>query len=326
MNNEEREFEVVEPEQVTGEGSNNGVASFFSRNRSAILLAGILSLAALVLIIPSFTRAGNRTLYPILPTMTPLPQLIESNTTELTFAELNSDPAAYRDQRLQVSGVYTPLPAVNCRPQAGVPISWSLVAEGLQLNAVGFESILQLVPPGTELTVVGYWRFYQGPLGCGKAPPVGILWYLEVTQIVQPNPLLSGASSLALTVISGSPLAPLGTIEALTTPTASATPIDTETPIPAVTETLVIISTPGLPQQPTETATFSIPPTVTNTPDPNTTPTIAGTGQPTSTPDPNATPTIPGLATNTPEPGLPTSTSNPNGYPLVTDTPTGGYP
>jgi hypothetical protein len=39
------------------------------------------------------------------------------------------------------------------------------------------------------MTVEGYWRLYEGPLGCGKNAPRAAIWYLEVLRIVEPNPL-----------------------------------------------------------------------------------------------------------------------------------------
>lgn len=322
---EDEQLPSDEVELATAATQDSG-AGFIARFGSAILLVGILLAIILFLAVATFSNSGNRGLYPALPSPTSRPQLIDTQAaTQLTFTQLNSDPTAYRDELIQVSGDYTPLALPDCRPWSGVPIRWSLVSEGLQLNARGFESILRLVDPGTKLTLTGYWRLYQGPVGCGKAPPRGVVWYLDVVQILEPNPLLAGASSLALTVIPGSSLTTSLTVEALTTPTLTATPFETPTIEIEATESNLPIQPPGLPATPTETPTFAIPPTVTSTPDPNATPT--SDVPPDADATPGSTPTIPGTDDGTPIPGLPTNTPPSSGYPPdPTNTPTGGYP
>jgi hypothetical protein len=323
MNTSNDDFNPLEGESIPTETDGGTLRSWTRHHATALLLVGLLAVIIVVLVLTSFARTTANPLYPVLPTFTIRPASNNSETASVTFSELNSDPSAYRDQLILVTGDFTPLPPEDCRPWTGVPIQWSLVSEGLQLNARGFENILHLVNPGTELTVTGYWRLYQGPLGCGKAPEPGVVWYLDVIQIIEPNPLLTGSSDLALTVIANSPLPTLGTIEALLTP--SPTPTTTMTPEILLTATLSIQSTPQLPGSPTETPTFAIPPTVTDTPDPNATVTPESTSDPVLTP--GGTPTITGAATETPDPLLPTNTPGGPGYPPnVTNTPTGGYP
>jgi hypothetical protein len=319
--------EVRDDELVTGTEPIRDAPSANQRQSTVLLLGGLFLGLIALLTLATFASSQNTSLYPVLPTFTPLTLALDDEAVELSFTELNSDPSTFRDKRIIVTGVYTPLPPPDCQPKAGVPIRWSLVSEGLQLNARGFENVLSLVRPGTEMTVTGFWRNYQGPLGCGKEPPPGVVWYLEVIRIIEPNPLVGESGIISLTVVSDGNLSGFGTIEALITPSQSPTP--TETPEIVVTEQLSTPGIPIVPEVPTETPTLAFPPTVTDTPDPNATPTLASTPEEgeTGTPDPNATSTLPGATPQTPDPSLPTSTPSGSGYPPgATDTPTGGYP
>jgi hypothetical protein len=321
--------EVRQNEQTNNPELNRKASSAIQRHSSMLFLGGVLLglIALLALAINSSTQETS--LYPVLPTFTPLVTDPDDVAIELSFTELNSNPSAFQDRRIHVSGIYTPISPPDCRPVAGVPIRWSLVSEGLQLNARGFENVLSLVRPGTELVVVGLWRNYQGPVGCGKEPPPGIVWYLEVIRIIEPNPLIGEPGIIALTVVSDNNLPGLGTIEALTTPTPSQTPTPMQTPEIEVTGQALTPIIPIVPELPSETPTLAFPPTVTSTPDPNATPTFESTpdGPETGTPDPDASATMPGSTPQTPDPNLPTSTPSGTGYPPdATDTPTGSYP
>ena len=108
-------------------------------------LAAFLLLAGLVLVTSTLLGRGSRPLYPNLPTFTPLSETLESKPTVLTFTELNADPDAYRDRRIQVAGNYASVSPPTCAPFSGPAIHWTLVADELQLNAVGFENILRLL-------------------------------------------------------------------------------------------------------------------------------------------------------------------------------------
>ncbi len=280
-------------------------------------VAIILLVAALGLLAFSIRNSrANGPLLPHLPTFTPLAQMMSVEAASLGFAELNDDPALYRDKRIQVTGVFTPVEPAACLDFNGPPIRWSLVAEELQLNAIGFEDVLRQVEPGLELTVTGIWRAYQGPVGCGKEPPDGTVWYLMVDKIVEPNPLV-GAGGPALTVMAGTqqPVQALIDNDPTSTPALTVTLTDT-VPITATLDAAV----PTLPLQPTEAQT--LPPT---TPLPGTTPTESGT----PTPSPTAGPGTPTDATGTPDgtttPGIPTGTPSGTGYPGQ-PTPPGGYP
>ena len=300
-------------------GSDGGVRALAGRWPVLAGLAAFLLLAGLVLVVSALVNRNGRPLYPNLPTFTPPAATLTGELAVLTFAELNADPDAYRDRRIQVAGDFASVPPPTCTPHAGPSIRWSLVAEELQLNAVGFENVLRLLAEGTPMTVTGIWRLYSGPAGCGKAPPDANVWFLAVDQIVEPNPLF-GEGGAMLTVVAGSPLATLPPLD-LTVPTATATPTLTAT-VPLAPPDAPLATTPAvLPTigaaataTPTTTATLATPGTA-GTPTPTPTPTQTGTPGPSPTAGPSPTPsaTIEGGATT--EPGIPTATPGGTGYP-----------
>lgn len=288
------------------------------------LVAVLLVIIALALLTFSLNGRDERRLFPILPTQTSAPATIDSEISIIGFGELNEDPAAFRGKRIQVSGAYTPIEAPDCVNYSGPTLRWSLVAEELQLNAIGFENLVLLLDPGTDMTVTGIWDVYQGPVGCGKEPPDGTVWYLAIDRIVEPNPLF-GAQAPALTVIAGEALPTLSPLE-----TAQQRPVGT----PTIEGTVELSPTMTL------NATATLPLLLTGTPEPTAlpvtplvppggTPGLIGTPPPGSTPGSSPTfgpsPT-PGLEGTT-IPGLPTSTPSGTGYPIQpSPTTTGGYP
>ncbi|WP_374687264.1 hypothetical protein [Promineifilum sp.] len=308
---------------ASGDGSRAGL----SRQSALAVLAIVLLLGGLAVVALTLASPGNRGLFPNLPTFTPLAAEITSEAELIGFAELNADPAAFRDRRIQVSGVYTPVEVPDCRPFAGPVVRWSLVDEELQLNAIGFENVLPLLDDGTEMTIAGIWRVYQGPLGCGKEPADDELWYLAVDQILEPNPLF-GAGGSSLTVVAGSPQPTLPPLDlALPTPAATTALTATETLPPTAS------LAPTLPFGLTMTSTPTIP--VSGTPSPTVTVgatgtlgTPAGTGTPTLTvtpgPSPTPSPTLSGSETATLE--IPTATTEGPGYPIPPTSTTEGYP
>lgn len=285
----------------------------------------LLALAVIVaLLVAALRQERPAGLLPPLSSPTAVPAVITGEPALVSFSALNDDPFAYRDQAIQVTGSYTPLPAPDCLRYTGPLFRWALVAENLQLDARGFEGVTRLVAPGTELTVQGVWRLYNGPRGCGKGPARGAAWYLEVTRIVQPNPLVD---------VHGRPIplpgiAPQPTAEDFPTGDAAGatpTPLDTPDPANTPTATPTATATPDLTSTATATLTGSETPTLTTTP--GATPDLTRT----ATPAVAATPT-PGGA-----PGTPAVTPTPGGAPpatltavplppITTATPGGGYP
>jgi hypothetical protein len=243
-------------------------------------------------------------------------QIISSQPQLVTFTELEADPTIYQDKLIRVTGTYVTLPVVSCSPYSGPNTSWALVADGLRLDMLGFEGLLnQFNVEEMNLTLDGILRRYDGPLGCGKRPEPGVLWYLEAQQIVQPNPLVQ-----ADTGPSGDP-----SIVPPPFPTGTSLPPGEELPEEEPT------TGPGTPSRtptPTTTAvaTASSTPTIEpdGTPSPQSTTIVTRT--PTRTPTPTQTAPA-GGGTSTPSP-TPSQTPTPGSgsTPLPTATPGGGYP
>ena len=232
----------------------------------------------------------------------------------VTFSELQTDPEMYQDRLIGVTGLYLRLPTVDCYPQSGHGAEWSLIAEDLRLDAVGYEIITRLLPSDTLMTVEGIFRLYEGPIGCGKGAPPGTAWYLEVIRIIEPNPLSGpivrgpggiypGATSMPEGP-EASPAPPEGT--SLPTSSTPGTLPPTASPVPTGTDAFV---TPSL--------------TATNISTVSATPEETPTGTLTVTPTPSNSPT--GTLTITPIPS-PSSTPTLVTTPPIIVTPTDGYP
>ena len=186
--------------------SQESIAEIYLRKyRRLWFLLPLLVLLFIILLLAFILPGGvnNRGLKPFRPSPTPGETDVSGEPAVVTFTELNDAPVTYRNQRIRVTGDYQALPPPDCRPYSGPIFDWALVAEDLQLNASGFESLLRYVPDGTTFTVEGIWRFYDGPLGCGKEPPDGIAWFLEVERIVSPNPLPNFVRTPRPTAVSG---------------------------------------------------------------------------------------------------------------------------
>jgi hypothetical protein len=282
------------------------------------LVAGLVLLLLIWLVL---ALSGSRSLKPLRDTAVPLNITINGQPLLVDFDALNDNPGDYVNLRIRVSGNYLRLEPITCAPFSGPRIQWGLVAEGLQLNAKGFEAIvLPIVPANTQMTLEGIWRRYPGPAGCGKEPTAG-LWYLEVEQIVQPNPLVAGSATPA-TLLSITPPPFPGTA----TPTvAGGLPPVGGTPIPNVTIVSTVVV--GTPVGAATGAGTTVPGTATATPTSTATGTLA---TPTSGPGtPTGAPGVPtGTATPTPagNPGNGTTVPAPTNPALVTATPGSGYP
>ena len=297
-----------------------------SSDRTRFIITGVCLFLALLLVFLFLLSHRQRPLKPPRTTETAELLLISNEVNLVTFSELNAAPETYLDRFIRVSGSYAPQPPLTCLPHNGPDIRWALINDELQLDAMGFEEILRQVPPGTTLTVVGIWRQYQGPYGCGKQPPTNSAWYLEVTQILEPNPLY-GAGSVALNTLLGPSRTPAGpepsptpvtdqptaTLEPGITPVATPTLILTLTPTPVALVSLTATTAVG---------TFTVAPTF-GTPTPSGTPTITpsplppGTASvtPTVTQTPTSGPVPPTSAVATPDPYQGPGTPDPTSYP-----------
>lgn len=265
-------------------------------------------------------------------------QSFDTEPELVTFAQLEANPEQYQDRLIRVTGNFLHLAPPECYPYLSYGAEWSLVSEALRLDALGFEDLMRLVAEGLTVTVDGFFRLYQGPLGCGKTAPLATAWYLQTLRIVQPNPLVrtEGENGFGVVLISPTPfgtLLPPGTIPGLTitpggtavqtgvptgTPTIFGTMIPTSTGTITPTGTRLTTGTPGPSPTPSVTGTI----TVTPVGSPSLTAT-AGPGTATATSGPR--PTQPPLPTS--YPGFPTATSTISPYPpqVPTSEPT-GYP
>jgi hypothetical protein len=264
------------------------------------------------LLVPAFVACTQRAgqLKPLRPAgveellLAAQPQLV-------TFSELQAEPEAFQDRLIRVSGTLLKLPPPECLPKSGPAVAWALIAEELRLDAIGFERVISLSSDDLPMTVDGFFRLYEGPLGCGKGAPDGSAWFLEVVRIVQPNPLVgagqpSGSVGFPTTEAGGLSPTPGGPIA----PTAPSTPSGTGTPGSVPTATL----TPPMPPMLTATPEGG-------TPSATSIPTATATGQATSEPTPTP---LPGTITSTPQAGTatPTPTATLGSGPTQTPTPT----
>lgn len=254
--------------------------------------------------------------------------ILSGQAMAVSFTELDTDPAVYRNRLIRVRGSFQALPSPECEQYTGPNFAWELVENDLHLKAVGFEEVMELVPEGTTLAVEGFWRLYQGPLGCGKEPPRTTIWYLETMRLVQPNPVPqlaaapgaspSPADAEAQPATEAPPEATVGATGPTPQVSPSATRTAADTPLPGTPPPAT--ETPDLSQTPTPSATPSSTPTPspqTGTPDTTPTPTPS----PEATTSGGSTPTLP-PPTNTPGPqgtgypGPPSDpTETPQGYP-----------
>jgi hypothetical protein len=312
-------------------------------------LQRLARLTALLLLLGLAACGGRqRPIRPIIPTPDPAQggALFYGQPIVVSFTNLNDDAAAnlaatqFRNQLLEVTGAFVRTDPLLCggEPFNGPRTTWALIAENLRLEIAGLGDVIELVGEGTTMTVRGYWRVYQGPVGCGKEPPAGLRFYLEAQQIVSPNPLPLGGNSQA----GGSGIPNVGGVPEdagpgfdggplQTTPEVGTTPgVNALSPTPGIGGTSTFTATPfsfGASPTPSRTPTRPAP-TVTATSAAGATPTPTATGTPPNTPPPGSSPTP--SATSTPlgqaTPG-PTSTSGP--YPLPspsnTPSPTPGY-
>lgn len=163
----------------------------------------------LLLLLTACTRQISRPLKPerIVPQLAD--GVVLNEAVELTFAQLANTPDAFENRLIRASGTYLPFSASSVCPQnkiaKGLIPRWGMIADGLQMNAVGFEHVVPLIAEGETLVVDGVWHKYIGPVGCGKEPQAQVVYYLDVVQILQPNPIIRlGDSSV---VNEGKPLA-----------------------------------------------------------------------------------------------------------------------
>lgn len=285
-----------------------------------------LPLSIILLLLVGCRAHNSRPLKPWQPTPTESALIIQSEPQLVSFEELATNPRLFLNQSLQVTGSYTRLSAAACDPYKGPRITRALVAQNLQMNTVGYESVLGLAPEGQILTLEGVWRYYDGPLGCGKEPARAGVWYLAVLHIVQPNPLPQAGTVSLITPVSAESTPDINGLNATSAADLTATPEpgDFGTPVvplpPTATATPINVA-PPLPGTPTPPLLVTATPLPRATQPGNLPTATPATTTPTPTPGASTTPTPPNLPTLPSGPGTPGSCGYPPGQDCRTSTP-----
>lgn len=304
--------------------------------RTAILT--IVSILVLV-ILAGCDSASRMTPTPFPATWTPGPALAAQQSFQVEIADLLAEPETYEGAYVQVTGLYRRRPLLICESESATnpaPATWDLQDNtNLSIAAGEFDEALRsLLPDGLTLTVAGYWTLWEGQVGCGKQADKQAMWFLEVTDIVSPSPIVQ--VTLTPNAQGENPLFS----DDMVTPGATQEPGDGSggalQPTPTVEDEFPLTpDEPLFPEDATATAVAATFPggtvataTITNT-NGGQQATATTTGGFQSTPVPTATLSGSGSATATPRasatsvpgPGTPTVTSAPIGQ--VTSTPSG---
>ena len=148
-----------------------------------------LVLSALCLVILGSCQQEAATSTPVSAAVIERPNL----AADISLLTLARNPVAYEGETLLLSGDYRPLPLPVCADETHLsPATWVLSDDNIEIMVAGFDSALRdLVPPGQALEVEGNWQKWDGPVGCGRRAPAQTIWYLQLTNILSPNPLVA---------------------------------------------------------------------------------------------------------------------------------------
>lgn len=142
-----------------------------------------------------FTACGSGdaptpTPFAVLSTSTP--NIGAAQPLPVAFEDLISNPIAYEGARIQLSGRYQKVPLQICDGEIFLsPATWTLVNGNMIAPLSGFDDQIEaLLPEEITMIVNGIWRRWRGPIGCGKDAVTRDIWYLDVREIVEPNPLV----------------------------------------------------------------------------------------------------------------------------------------
>lgn len=264
-------------------------------------IAFIILLAALIVSCQGEVPVTETTPAPTIANLPP-----QADTTALIT--LLRNPTFFAGNYLQLSGQYRPIPLAVCSDEGHLsPATWTLVDGEIEIPAAGFDSVLRrLAEPGLPLIVEGRWQKWEGPVGCGRRAPVTEVWYIDVNNIVSPNPITAGQAGEGIASVPIEPtsdivggqgvITPVNATPSIVVPTASPTSLPTDTPQPTSTATIAL---PGVVA--TSPTTLG---TATATPSPTSSPTTQSRGV-TTTPSSTATPSTtatPGTTTPTVSP------------------------
>lgn len=305
-----------------------------------------LALLSMILLLVACDGA-DLTPTPFPATWTPAPALNPQQSYAIEIPELLAESDKYVGAYVEVTGQYRKRPLLICESESATnpsPATWEISdSTGVTLGAGQFDEALRsLIPNGLTVTVAGYWQQWEGPVGCGKQADQETVWFLEVTDVISPSPIVQ--VTLTPSPIGGSPVLS----EDMITPDSNATtnpnsqpfptqededglPINELTPSPADATATAVSDNNGGITNPTSTPFNGEEMGDTNfTPTPpgdndglgtavptNTRPPDNGSGTTTATPNANATATRTGGESGSPTPtppdiGQATSTPRPN--------------
>lgn len=149
----------------------------------------------------------------------------------VAISELSASPADFEGSFLQITGTLDQLPEIDCntKPRQS-PATWALANEDGHILAAGIaEQWDPAIVSQIEITVAGRWQRWIGLSGCGREATPAEVWYLDVTRIVDPNPIAfvstlpaTAAGSTVEQVASDTPI-PEGPSLTSTVPTSTST-------------------------------------------------------------------------------------------------------
>lgn len=175
-----------------------------------------------------------------------LPSLLPANLEHRAAAAANiaalvANPSAFEGRLLQVEGLFTSTTGFICTDNGfSAPASWALAAGQQQIAAGGLEQLAAALPDGQiTLVVEGVWRSWPIPANCRQEGDPSELYYLEVVQVISPNPIALAPGKLSAVPLPQ--LAPTDTLPAVEQPEVN----PTTTPIPSPVPPLPATPDPG---------------------------------------------------------------------------------
>lgn len=283
------------------------------RHSSPSTLSHFILLLFTFFVVMGCTPAVSQTPTPFALASSPTPNIAGARPLRLTLEDVLFNPVAYEGARIQVNGRYKKLPVRVCEGQRfDSPASWSITDGERILFLDGFEGqIRQLLPEQITVEVSGIWRRWNGPMGCGKEAIRSEVFYLDVRNVISPNPI---------TAVTLTPFGEAIAEDPLTTPEsvadeAAPTPDDREEDAPPDVVILPTASSTPTSSSPSNGNAPSLTPTIDDSGDED-----DGSGE-----DPGVNPTGTGTATQTAVPSGSTPTPTPGGA-APTATPTGAVP
>ena len=126
--------------------------------RVSILII-VLLIAIILFLVGSVNSSSNRAIKPLVATTTPAALRIDSEAERVDFADLEADPLQFRNQRIEVSGLFTHITLPDCLPYSGPQTKWGLINGTLQMNALGYENIIRTLPNQIDMRCSGDLAF-----------------------------------------------------------------------------------------------------------------------------------------------------------------------